>query len=363
MKFGFRADAALDIGAGHVMRCITLAQELSQRGAQSHFVCREHPGNMIPAIRAAGFEVSVLPVHALGDHSSSPYASWVGADVSVDAAETRSILKAAGCDGLVVDHYGLDARWEDDVVPQRRTAVIDDLADRPHHCALLVDQTLGRTPQAYADLVPQDCNPLCGAGFALLRPQFAHARQRSLELRAGRQPKRIIVSMGGIDRDNLTGRVLDVLCALPSARETEITVVLGATAPWRDSVARQAERSGHDIAVLVNVADMADLLVHTDLAIGAAGSSAWERCCLGVPTVMAVTADNQTEIARAVAASGAALTVGRSDAPTFDVSLAEAVDTLLCDTDLRTAMSHAAAAVTDGQGARRVADALMELLA
>ncbi|WP_137153227.1 UDP-2,4-diacetamido-2,4,6-trideoxy-beta-L-altropyranose hydrolase [Devosia sp. FKR38] len=363
MKFGFRADAALDIGAGHVMRCITLAQALSDRGAECTFICREHPGHLIEAIRTAGFGVTGLPVLERSGTEKSPYASWVGADTAVDASQSRAIFDAQGCNFIIADHYGLDAQWERAVSPAGRIGIIDDLANRPHYSALLIDQTLDRAAHSYAGLVPDDCITLCGSSFAILRPQFAKARARSLELRAGRAPGQILVSMGGIDRDNLTGRVLDVLTALPSDLEFRTTVVLGATAPWREAVTRQAATSRRKVEVLVNVADMAELLIQTDLAIGAAGSSAWERCCLGVPTVMAVTADNQTEIARAVAARGAALTAGAADAPGFDSRLAGAIVQLLRESDLRSGMSHAAAAVTDGLGADRVADALMELIA
>lgn len=363
MKFGFRTDAALDIGAGHVMRCITLAQALSDRGAQCVFVCREHPGHLIEAIRAAGFDVTGLPVLERSGTDTSPYASWVGADTTVDANQSRAAFDAKGCDFVIADHYGLDAQWERVVSPDGRIGIIDDLANRPHNCALLVDQTLDRAATSYAGLLPVDCIALCGSNFALLRPQFAKARARSLELRGRQAPHQILVSMGGIDRDNITGRVLDVLSALPEDLDFQTTVVLGATAPWRQAVTLQAATIGRDIEVVINVSDMAELLVQTDLAIGAAGSSAWERCCLGVPTVMAVTADNQTEISRAVAARGAALSAGSADATDFGDRLAGAIVQLLREPELRIGMSRAAAAVTDGLGAARVADALMELIA
>jgi UDP-2,4-diacetamido-2,4,6-trideoxy-beta-L-altropyranose hydrolase len=361
MIFGFRVDAALDIGSGHVMRCLTLARELARRGCASVFVCREHQGNMVTAIRGAGFEAISLPLEMGAVGSPSDHSAWIGSKWYSDAAQSREIFTRMDCDFVVVDHYGLDGRWERAVSPSGRVAVIDDLANRGHACALLLDQTLAREPTAYRALVPTDCLLLCGTEFALLRPQFAEVRQRSLAERSNRSAQHILVSMGGVDRDNATGQVLQALAALPEELRFSTTIVMGPNAPWLSAVSTLAANSGRDMTVCVDVSEMADLLARTDLAIGAAGSSAWERCCLGVPTVMAVIAENQAEISRAIAARGAAIAIGRPGDDGFATKVSQAVGQLLSAPTQLAEMSKAAASICDGQGVERVADRLLEL--
>jgi UDP-2,4-diacetamido-2,4,6-trideoxy-beta-L-altropyranose hydrolase len=161
MKIAFRTDASLKIGTGHVMRCLTLANALQATGAQCHFICCEHPGNLIAQIRQRGFAVSVLLAatkahitdeQAVEQHSN--YAAWLGAGWATDAAQTKVGFGATAVDWLIVDHYALDARWEQALRPlYRKLMVIDDLADWPHDCDLLLDQNLGRDAGDYSKLL------------------------------------------------------------------------------------------------------------------------------------------------------------------------------------------------------------------
>ncbi len=150
MRVVFRADASLNIGSGHVMRCLTLANALRESGASCFFVCREHPGNLLELIREQGFEAIGLPLPKTfeslhGKHSSSrlTYAGWLGDSWQRDAEQTLAALNGELADWLVVDHYALDSAWEESLRPAcRRLLVIDDLADRDHRCDLLLDQNL-----------------------------------------------------------------------------------------------------------------------------------------------------------------------------------------------------------------------------
>jgi UDP-2,4-diacetamido-2,4,6-trideoxy-beta-L-altropyranose hydrolase len=346
----FRADASLDIGTGHVMRCLALAEELRRRGADCEFACRELPGHRIDEIRRRGFEAHVLPAptHAEG---------WLSVPVALDVMETRAVCGDRRVDWLVVDHYGIDAAWERPLRPAvAGIMVIDDLADRPHDCELLLDQNLGRAPGEYGGLVPAHCELLCGPAFALLRPEFSELRPRSLERRADGTLARILVSMGGIDKDNATGRVLEALgaCGLPG--DVVVTVVMGGRAPWLEQVRQQAAALPFKAEVVVDVVDMAERMAASDFAIGAAGSTSWERCCMGLPSALVVLADNQAHICRELAAAGAAFDLGAPDdiARTLPPVLAG----LMRDSAALATMSKAAAAICDGRGTARVADAL-----
>ena len=165
LRVAFRADASVEIGSGHVMRCLTLARALRERGAECRFITRELPGNLIGRIEAEGYELAPLPPPAPGEpppKGPPPFAHWAGVAHTQDAAETRAAMEP-GADWLVMDHYALDARWQRAVArPGMRLMVIDDLADRPHDCDLLLDQTLGRSASEYDTLVPALCLRLIG---------------------------------------------------------------------------------------------------------------------------------------------------------------------------------------------------------
>ena len=188
--------------------------------------------------------------------------------------------------------------------------VIDDLADRPHHCDLLLDQNLGRQTQDYANLVPAQCKLLIGPQYALLRPEFAALRAYSLQRRQQPTLKNILITMGGVDLPNATEQVLQALkgCALP--QDCCISVIMGLQAPWSEQVRTQAQDMPWPTEVMVNISDMAQRMADSDLAIGAAGSTSWERCCLGLPTLMVVLADNQQTGAKALEAAQAVYLIG-----------------------------------------------------
>lgn len=351
MHVAFRTDASLEIGHGHVMRCLTLAHALREQGASCLFVCRAHDGHLIQKIRQGGFQVVELPAPTRPLDATTSPARWLGVSPEEDAEQTLAAL-ADGVEWLVVDHYALDARWESRLrATCKRLLVIDDLADRQHDCDLLLDQNPGRQPEDYAQYVPAGCVVLAGPAHALLRPAFGNCRPSSLARERSRLGK-LIISMGGVDIHNATSRVLDALDKTDLPADLQITVVLGAAAPWQDSVRQRAARLRWPTSVLVDVQDMAGLMAASDLAVGAAGGSALERCCLGLPSVIVPIADNQLAGARALAHTGAAVlaSVDGSDAP----PLHQVMGQLLAGNALASAAA-AAAAVTDGEGAARVA--------
>ena len=304
MKITIRADASLQIGTGHVMRCLTLADELCEKGSDVQFICRKHTGNLIKYIQSKGYLVHSLEMPKANNLGNSKekcdnnsrlfHAKWLGVTQEKDAQECKRIMQDFQSDWLIVDHYSIDRIWQAELKGMyKKLMVIDDLADRHHQCDLLLDQTYGRLPQDYQDLVPASCQMLLGAQYALLRPEFAQWREFSLKRRAQQQFKKLLVTMGGVDPDNITSHVLDALktCDLP--KDLEIMVVMGATAPYLDTVKNQAEGMPYKTKVKVSVGNMAEIMANADLAIGAAGATTWERCCLGLPSILFVIAQNQ----------------------------------------------------------------------
>ena len=366
MNVSFRVDASIEIGAGHVMRCLTLAEALREHGARARFLCRAQPGDLIETIRERGFAVDALrgdvdgATAALGAARAPAHAAWLGADWLTDARETQSLLADAALDWLIVDHYALDAQWERELRGGcRRLMVIDDLADRPHDCDLLLDQNLGRVAGDYENLIPRSCVVLAGPRYALLRPEFARLRAYSLRRRVEPKLENILVTMGGVDRANVTGAVLSALseCRLPE--DIVVKVVMGPTAPWLEDVRAAAARAPWKTNVLVDVREMAQLMADSDLAIGAAGGTSWERCCLGLPTLVFALADNQLPIARALAGTGAAIEV-ELDQKGSCADLCRPLALMMEGDELIIRkMSEAASVVVDGRGTDRVVSCIV----
>ncbi len=359
----FRVDASLQIGSGHVQRCLTLAHALRRRGWECHFLSRLHPGNMLSIVEQQGFKTWSLPCSGVEaktvcDQSiDAPlHAAWLGASLEEDARHTATIAEQIRPDWLVVDHYALDATWEQQLqalVPH--ILVIDDLADRRHTCHVLLDQNLGRKAQDYAGKVPAKAIVLAGPRYALLRPEFRSLRERSLARRPNNKLRSIFISMGGVDQANTTGRILTTLPQCPLDVDTRIAIVMGSRAPELTSVQEAASQLPWPTDVKVDASNMAELMTEADLAIGAAGGSAWERCCLGMPSLLVVLAENQRPGAMALAHAGAARLIG--DACDIDTHLPSAIGALENGAVLAE-MAAKASLVTDGQGVERVVTAM-----
>jgi UDP-2,4-diacetamido-2,4,6-trideoxy-beta-L-altropyranose hydrolase len=365
MLVAFRSDASLIIGTGHVMRCLTLAEALTARGVRCRFIGREHPGNLLEMIRQHNFDVHRLPVDlgavakdASTDNGRSSYAAWLGSDWATDAAQTRSALGDSGVDWLIVDHYAVDVRWEQSIRPAcRNLMVIDDLADRMHDCDLLLDQTLGRDACNYGHLVPNACTVLTGPRYALLRSEFAKLRDYSLRRRMVSQFKHLLIAMGGVDEPNATSRVLEALKDCPLPDDCRISVVMGRHALWLNQVRLLAQQMPWATEILVNVRNMAKLMADADLAIGAAGGTAWERCCMGLPSLIVVLAPNQRAGAAALAATGSTVSLG--GVGEVRRTLSPAMQWVLQAGRLP-AMSEASRTLADGEGASRVTSTILE---
>lgn len=331
-RAAFRCDAGAALGGGHLMRCLTLASALAARGWRPEFLCRDLPGAGLDRVTAAGFGL-----HRISDERPDT---------------VRACLQAEPPGWLIIDHYALDAAFERAACPPGwRVMVIDDLADRDHDCALLIDQTPGRVAADYAGRVPDACQRLIGPDYALLRPNFAVGRPVMPE--AG-PLRRVLVSMGAADPVNATGAVLD---ALSGRRDLVVTVVLGAGAPHLVAVAGQVEARGAAGRLLVEHRDMAGLMARQDIAIGAGGMTGLERAAVGLPALIVTLADNQLLNASALHASGAARLIGDVRAPGWTSAILPALDDLAVP-DVRIAMARAGLALVDGRGASRVAETL-----
>lgn len=282
------------------MRCLTLACALSDLDVECHFICRNQPGNLAELIHNKGFPVHRLSSPEIGggtnDKGCLPplaHAAWLGASQEQDALECTPIVRTLLPNWLIVDHYGIDIRWQTTLRPHyRKLMVIDDLADRMHQSDLLLDQNWfgEKTGIRYDDLVPQHTVKLLGPQYALLKPEYA-------QLRALMPPRdgivrRLVVFLGGSDPDNQTAKVVRALMA-PDLVDLAADIVIGVNHPdpsgIADLVAARPNTNFHR-----NVPSLAGLMARADLMVGAGGAATWERMSLGLPSIVLSIASNQT---------------------------------------------------------------------
>lgn len=320
----FICAAGPSLGGGHVMRSLTLARALQARGAVCAFRATPEVAKMLDA-----FAPDMAPAEA-----------------------------DEGFDALVFDSYALSAEDHRAQAKGRPSLAIDDLADRPLAVDLVLDSGPARTAEDYAGLVPEGTKLLLGPGYAPVRPAFAALREAALARRAEKPPvRRVLVSLGLTDIGGVTGRIVGLL--RPILGEVALDVVLGGAAPSLPALRALAAEDAR-LALHVDTQDMPRLLLEADLAIGAGGSTTWERCVLALPTLTLVLADNQVASARALEAAGASpcLEVATDG---FEAAFASAIESLLADADKRAALSTASAKVCDGLGADRAAEAFLAL--
>jgi UDP-2,4-diacetamido-2,4,6-trideoxy-beta-L-altropyranose hydrolase len=341
LQFVFRVDASRAVGSGHVMRCLALADCLMARGNRCAFLCRPAPGDLINEIERRGHTVIRIPA-----------ASGVAMFETDDARATAERLSGLAIDWLVVDHYGLGFEWEHAVgVGARNLLVIDDIG-RDHECTLLLDQNWPNPMHDHYRRTLSESMLLLGPRYALLRAEFAASRATALQRRTGALD-RILVSMGGSDPTNATAKAL---AGLGAAWQDgwHVDAVIGAGNPHRESIETICSRL--PAATLhIQASNMAQLMTAADCAIGAGGSTTWERCCLGLPSLVSILSSDQIPIATAVALDGAQALVGRD----HEASIADYTREMSALSPARLlAMSAAAARICDGLGASRVAEQL-----
>lgn len=303
MNIIIRTDASILIGTGHVMRSMTLAKQFERHGARVTFVCRKSEGNSISYLQSQGMKVITLP----SIEQKSYDVQW-----ELDAEGTIEIISKMNSeiDLIIVDHYGLDNRWEGMLRRFTRfIMVIDDLADRLHDCDLLLDQNYYvNMNERYSNLIPNHCIQMLGPDYVLLRDEFLKAANEPRN-RTGKVSN-ILVFFGGTDPTNETIKTLKAISEL-NTLGIEINVIVGETNPKRYEIEQLCkEMSNTNFYCQVN--NMAEMMRKADLAIGAGGATTWERCFLELPSLTIITASNQIEVTNTVEKMGGTICLGIS---------------------------------------------------
>ena len=351
MKIAFRVDASVQMGTGHFMRCLTLAKALKQHGALIRFISRNLPEYLRHMLTIN--EIEFLSLTGNKEHSSCSdlaHADWLGTTQKQDALETMEMLSDQSWDWLIIDHYALDAKWENALrKTARQIMVIDDIADRLHDCDMLLDQNFYLDMRTrYTGKLPANCRLLLGPRYALLRNEFRELRRQTPSRSA--PVKRILVFFGGVDAENYTGGVINALAEI-SLGKLNADVVIGALHPNRAEIETACAALGFGCHVQTD--RMAELMAAADLAIGAGGSAIWERCCLGLPALCISVAANQQNQIEDAALQGLLYAPTLTGAPLSDV-IKQHTATLIENGCLRQLISRIAMQAVDGLGVSRI---------
>lgn len=352
MNIVIRVDASIFIGSGHVMRCLVLAKGLTARGHKVTFICRPQAGDMIGFLQSQHQTVISLPVlmDVITPKNTCDYKAWLQVPWLQDAQDVEAIVTdidgISNIDLIIVDHYGLDIEWERHVKAELgcRLFAIDDLV-RKHAAELILDQTLQRDSHEYK-CFNHHSDILVGCDYALIKPEFSQLRETALAKQINPQTPTLLVSMGAIDQFNVTLKVLKVFATQVIAKPS-VTVLLSRRAPHYAEVSEFCCQ--HDwVTHLDFVTDMPSLMHKHDVAIGAPGSTTWERACLGIPSILIPLAENQQTIYQKMLAVDAAISVSIED---ISSHLAEAYNQLMNRVEYYQAQNLS---LCDGLGLNRV---------
>lgn len=337
MKVAIRVDSSKEIGAGHVMRCLTLADGMAAKGASVGFFCANLPGNLGARIAERGYSLT-----------------WVEGASEADKGG-RLDVKSGAFDLLIVDHYGIDKTWESRQRPfARKIFVIDDLADRSHDCDALLDQNFVNEVERYQSRVPKGAKVLEGPRFAMIRREFLPFRVASVR----EHMSSIFLTFGGGDARGICLSAAKLLCANVRA-DIKVVAADAGSGELRDAWAQLA--IAHPNLRYVGFSnEMPKLLSDADLYIGAGGSISWERCYVGVPALIYSVADNQVPTCKALHQHRLQTYLGSIERMTRSSLKHEVAK--FSDAPTRDAMRQLSQSLVDGQGVDRVVDVALNLI-
>lgn len=362
MNIAIRVDASREIGIGHYVRCSTLADALQKEGHKICFLYQELPEELIRKLQQAGHQTLSLKQQAQNDTAGQntectavnsqdelAHASWLKTSQHQDAEAATSALAGQKYEWMIVDHYALDHRWETSLLKVvDKIMVIDDLADRVHNCHLLLDQNFtDAADNRYDPLTPQGCPILLGPKYALLMPEYAGLH---LKVKPRQEVKQILISYGGADIYNMTGKTIDALLSMDHAQFT-VNIVSPLASPFLTDI-RQKLAGYENFILHDHLPSLAPLLAETDLAFGAMGATSWERLCLGVPTIAATLAENQVPAASALHNNNLVRWLGHAT-NIQDNDISDCLNKIMKENILQSWSEHCLS-ICDGQGVSRV---------
>jgi UDP-2,4-diacetamido-2,4,6-trideoxy-beta-L-altropyranose hydrolase len=294
VRFLIRCDSSIQIGSGHLSRCLILAKLLKKANHDVALVCRELKGNLVDLAKAQNVQVFTLDAPSYdGDTDNIPYGEWLEVPLEQEISDFSKLVDSYQPDWVIADHYALDTHWETSIQTKAlKLMVIDDIF-RKHSCDLFLDQNFNlQHDQKTKKLVPQECKRLLGPEYALLQEDFLKNPVDKKNIQDF--PKNVLIFFGGSDPANATLRFLKIIPKILDMGQ-KYKIVVGRSNPKLDEIQSEAKKL-KSVEILVQVSNMAQLMLEADFFIGASGTITWERCFLGLPAICLAVAENQVEI-------------------------------------------------------------------
>jgi UDP-2,4-diacetamido-2,4,6-trideoxy-beta-L-altropyranose hydrolase len=361
-NFYIRADASPVIGTGHFVRCLNLARFLIERDSKVTFLSRNLGIDLTERLNAVNCQFINLPSHnSPSEQNPNDYGTWLGAEEYDDISQCLNLIGDSEVCCMIVDHYGVNEGWL--ALAKKacnKLIVLDDLAERRLDVDVVINQNLGWTTGDYAHLVGQETQLLLGPRYALLAENYATVRKKVDRTFKSEVPLRVLVSLGGADIENVSGKVARVLGRMQTGHDFVMTIVVGPMNPNFDDLNQICRNSAGKIEILQGANNLVDAYSSHDIAIGAVGGSSWERCCLGLPTILVPIAENQKSAAKKLDRAGAGILVDYGS-DQFELELCDAFNQL-SNLEFRRTVSQRAAGICDGEGTARLCNELLLLL-
>lgn len=353
MRFLFRVDSSYEIGTGHVMRCLTLATALKEKGHDCIFISRNHAGNLISIIEQKGFVVYRLNQDEMDFIANDEYQQWLGVSEQFDAEQVVNLIANMNIDCCIVDHYGLSAIWENIIrsfIP--KIVVIDDLANRIHNCDILLDQNYFENYlNRYQNLLTDNTVKLLGPYYCLLRNEFLKLRN----IQKIKKENQILVNFGGVGRFNFLNIVLKAVSVVD---RFNYVVITGQLNEEEYSFLLSKFNMKH-IKILCTTENMPELMSESAFSIGACGSTVWERFCLGLNSALVEVANNQTELLQYLSKQALIFNLGSIE-HISPQGLIDFLQQLNLDSERLRERSLVIQQLVDGLGVNRVVETILE---
>ena len=364
-KACFRVDASNLIGIGHVMRCITLANYFKKKGIISHFIMRSFPGNYLQIVKNNGHITHSLKLtNKATDITNASnnfiYKHWLGTSQKNDFLDSVKILNDIKPNLVIIDHYAIDKEWHNYLKENNsKIMVIDDLGDRYYDCNMLLDTTEGRLKKDYKNLTNKNCKLLLGARYSLIRDEFINLRKKSIiKYSKFKGIKKILISFGGSDPNNSTSKLLNIVSQWDES--ITINLILGKNFQYLKELKINKKKLKNKVNININVDNMAKILFDNDLVIGSPSVSAWERCGMGVPSIVIINSKNQEIVAKNLDKFGASINLGWID-KLKTKNVLSTLDSLKSSKRRMIQMSKSAYNLCDGNGKAQVYEEIKKL--
>jgi UDP-2,4-diacetamido-2,4,6-trideoxy-beta-L-altropyranose hydrolase len=342
-----RLDASARLGLGHLVRCLSLARAFADAGIRVGFVCRELPPGSRAWLDSQGFELCELQAEA-----GSPQ----------DQQHTVGLCRAAGCSLVIVDGYQFGAAYLAAFREARLFACyVDDMIDREYRCHAVINQNFHADARQFRRTA--DCELILGTRYALVRDEFLNARAER-RLQVPPFASKLLVTLGGADPTAETEKLLDALDDAAFARthapQLDVRIVIGSANPRLAAIESKSRTLRHQrVEVLHDVRNMAEQMLWCDVCVAASGATCMELCCVGVPALITVVADNQRPIGAAIDRLGLMRVAGWHEQVSAN-SLAAQLLELVEDAEGRAHMISAQRAQIDGLGKERAVRRVLE---